>query len=78
MKELIVQIINNSTGIKAVELTLALMEKTGPTKFDLNNYNICIHELLKEEAIVELEYWLPSMRERTKSIYFPKGTEFAI
>jgi len=72
VKDFIKQMVNASTGIKAVELAVKISE-------DLYKYRSAIigilEELVKENEIVELEYVLPEMEYRVKSIYFPKGTK---
>ncbi len=76
LKEIILRKVNNSTGIKAVELTLAVMSEINPLIFEAKTYISELDELVKNGEILELEYTLPNMDYRIKSIYFPKGTIF--
>lgn len=74
MKNEILKIINSRQGIKGVDLVLALMERIGPTMLKYQEFDSALVELIKEGEVVELEYVLPQMEYRIKSMYFPKNT----
>jgi len=76
IKETIVQIITDSTGIKATELAIKIVEKTIPESITADMITNCIGELVKEHKIHEIAFVLPQMSYRIKSIYFPIGTTF--
>ena len=75
IKESIIRLVKDSTGIKATELIAKLA-----THDDRYPQDEDILELIEQVAvagdILELEYLVPQMDYRIKSIYFPKGTEF--
>ena len=74
LSQRIIDLITSQQGIKAVDLTVKLA-----TEFlDVTNSEIIdvIMKLLSSGDIIELQYTLPHMQYRVKSIYFPKGTEF--
>lgn len=75
-KEAILNIINTRQGVKSVNLALDVMSLTNPISFDDIPYQKELAELVKSGEIIELEYILPDMDYRVKSIYFPKGTKF--
>lgn len=74
IKQLITEIVNESTGIKATDLILRIVEKTIPFDVGCDLVTECIEELVRDKKITELEYTLPRMTYRIKSIYFPTGT----
>lgn len=74
LKEAILSTIKSIPGIKGVDLVLNVMGQINPTRFNDQEYFMALDELLKREEIVEVEYMLPDMEYRIKSIYFPKGT----
>jgi len=76
IKDTILQIVNEKQGIKAVELVLKVMDIVNPARFNLEEYNEGLTQLIHNREIIELEYILPNMENRVKSIYFPKGTIF--
>ncbi len=75
MRKIILDKVNNSTGIKAVELVVAVQTEV-KSEFQHDEYVKTIEELVSSKEIVELDYILPSMNYRVKSLYFPKGTVF--
>ena len=75
-RDVVLEVVNNSTGKKSVSLVLDVMKIMGPVRVDANDLHQAIEKLVQEDEIVELEYTLPSMDYRVKSIYFPKGTVF--
>lgn len=73
IKNEIVSIVEGGNGIKATELatipSLVLMaSKENIELLDL------FEELVCEEKIVEVEYTVPSLPNRLKSFYLPKGS----
>lgn len=76
LRGIILEKVNQSTGIKgselATEVCVRFME--GGINVTIENYRLLIEQLVKEGEIVEIEFCLPSMPERIKSIFFPKGT----
>lgn len=77
-RELVRNIVEESTGIKAVELATAVVwaieEKERKQNYDI--WKDALDPLIEAGEIVELEYVLPTMDYRIKSIFFPKGTTF--
>jgi hypothetical protein len=72
IQERIIEIVENKQAIKGTELAVILA-----TEFlDVDNVTEIIETLVKNGEIVELEYSLPNMNYRIKSIYFPKGTQY--
>lgn len=77
MKEAILKIIESQPGIKAVELMVKLtVDAKG--KIEYTEMDHSLKELINDGSIVEVEYILPSMDYRIKSLYFPKGTQVTV
>lgn len=74
IKELISKTVNEHQGIKAVELVVEVSQQSADYPFDMNEYEKSLMELIEEDEIVEVEYTLPSMDYRVKSLYLPKDT----
>lgn len=74
MREAILTTVNTRQGINGVHLVLNVMSIVGPMKLENDEYNQELEKLVESGEIVELEYVLPQMDYRIKSIYFPKGT----
>jgi len=72
IKEAILDIVNSNSGIKAVDLIIEVSTVYPNLSYD--EFSAEIAKLIHEEGIIELEYTLPDMYYRIKSIYFPKGT----
>jgi len=83
--------INDSTGIKKMELIPHVIERTPECTTEL--ITDCIEELVKEGKIMEIEYEVPprikpyisllrnkeiKMNYRTKSMFFPANTTLRI
>ena len=64
-------IVNNSTGIKAVELATQVALKS----CDFDIWKDALMPLIELGEIIELEYVVPATDYRIKSIFFPKGTK---
>jgi hypothetical protein len=75
LKQVILESVNGSTGVRGVELALTVLNKTMPHYFEPPLYQEALEELVNEGEILELEYTLPEMDYRIKSIFFPKGTQ---
>ena len=76
MKEKIIELVNDCGPIKATELIVKLIEI-----HDISQNNLILdilNELVKNGDIIEVEYTLPQMNYRIKSLYFPKRTEIQI
>ena len=78
MKQIILEIVNNCQGIKAVDLALKVMERVGPANFDSLLYQNKVEELIMFNEIMEIKYVLPSLKYRVKSFYLPKGTKVTV
>ena len=79
LKLLIVKTINESTGIKAMELIPEIFRVAKESSKSVNEDILgCLEELVLENRIMEIEYVLPQMSYRIKSIYFPIGTTIKI
>lgn len=78
MKDLIIQFIESSSGLKEVELVMKLMTKISPSKFNVNEFYKIVGGMILANEIVRVEYILPNMDYRVKSMYFPKGTKVGI
>jgi hypothetical protein len=83
IREHIIQVVNDSQGIKGVELSCKLIEflilninKKGdvPVTIYSNYFQNIMDDLVKSGDIIEIEYILPNMSYRIKSMFFPKGT----
>ena len=74
LKKIILDIVNNSSGIKNVELALKVLHDTLPVQYDALEFMTILDGLVALGEIVEIEYTLPGYSNRIKSIYFPKGT----
>lgn len=74
LKKAILDTVNTSTGINGVQLVMTVMNHVGPTSFEHDEFHLAINRLVNEKQVVELEYVLPNMEYRVKSMYFPKGT----
>ena len=71
IRTVILNIVNSHSGINSVNLVLEIMSLIITDRID---YISEIEKLVKEKEIVELEYIVPQLNYRIKSIYFPKGT----
>jgi len=78
LRDAILSSVNSHQGIKGVELVLQVMGKVGMGGFTEREYQNTLAELLIDGDIVEIEYSLPSMSYRLKSLFFPKGTTFNV
>lgn len=76
LRNIILRLIEANQGLKAVELVCKVMGVVNPLMFDGLEYQREIDRLIQEGEILEVEYILPQLNYRVKSMYFPKGTEF--
>jgi hypothetical protein len=74
LREAILISVNARQGINGVDLVLNCMGLVHPF-FEDKDYTFELAELVSSGEIVELEYILPTMTYRLKSLYFPKGTK---
>jgi hypothetical protein len=72
IKEIIRKTVNSHQGIKSVELVLEVMQQA--SDMNITIYEDALMELIEERGIVEIEYTLPQMDYRVKSLYLPKDT----
>jgi len=77
LREAILTAVNTRNGINGVDLVLDCMGLVSPW-FDNKDYIFQLAELVSSGEIVELEFILPQMDYRLKSIYFPKGTKLYV
>ena len=74
MKDLLdkaIEIIEDSSGIKAVELTLKLSKSS----YSVDEIIAVLEELENSDSVNTLVYTLPNKDCREKIIFFPKGTK---
>lgn len=76
LREAILVSVNSHQGMKGVDLVLNVMGLVNCMKFTDVEYQQELESLLKNGEVVELEYILPQLNYRIKSMYFPKGTVF--
>ncbi len=78
LKSVLFEMIDNSSGIKATDVATRFVSRCYEQSLECEEMDlwlILLNELVDEEEIVELEYIVPSMEYRIKSMYFPKGTK---
>jgi ribosome biogenesis SPOUT family RNA methylase Rps3 len=80
MKEKILKLISENPGIKGVELAIKTITSIAEKGLPINNLDFVneLEKLVHAGDIIELEYILPQMDYKIKSMFFPKGTEFRI
>ncbi len=80
LRQVIKNLISIKQGVKAPELVVevinTLIAEGQTTSFDSEEYQAVINALVESGDVVEMEYILPHMEYRVKSIFFPKGTKF--
>jgi len=67
-------VVNASGPIKGVDLALKVLQNLHPYEFESREFLRILDSLVQHGEILEVEYLLPSMRDRVKSLYFPIGT----
>lgn len=82
VEDIVVMLVTNKPGIKATELVVDVIEymhKNEMQEWDHPENTIgTINKLVKTGELVEVEYVLPDMDYRAKSLYFPKGTKVSL
>lgn len=81
IKDIIIETVSSHQGIKATELVVEVMQQIDiPTRqvFERDEYDKSLVELIENGEIIEVEYTLPHMDYRVKSLYFPKDTVIEI
>jgi hypothetical protein len=75
LEESIIYVVDNFGPIKSNDLIVRIYEEY---RDQIENPDIpqTINKLVRNGDIIEVEYVLPQMEYRIKSIYFPKGTTF--
>lgn len=76
LEQTIKDAVNDSGGIKAVDLTLKVMRQLHPISYSARDFLLCCDRLVSQGDLIELEYTVPNVHYRLKSMYFPKGTSF--
>lgn len=76
LREAILTTVNSHQGVKGVELVVNVMGIINPLLFNHHEYAKTIQSLVDSGEIIELEYTVPQVDYRIKSLYFPRGTEF--
>ena len=73
----VLEIVKESPGIKSAELAAKLTIKKCENNLKVEGSEIvkAIDDAVKEGLILEMEYILPSMPYRIKSVYFPADTK---
>lgn len=61
-------------AITSVELAVAVGSNMYPVTYPAELFVQLLETMVRQGAIVEVEYILPDMRDRVKSVYFPAGT----
>jgi hypothetical protein len=75
-QDVITYLVNNKPAIKGTELVTEIITtlfENGLNDDTSDPVNI-LNQMVKDKEIVEVEYVLPNMEYRVKSLYFPKGT----
>jgi len=78
LKQAIINIVLNKQGCKATELPVEIAVEHPELLSQLDNVIEVLDELVEEGNLVEVEYVLPNMNYRIKSVYFPKGTQIVV
>ena len=75
IREAILSAVDTHQGLKGVDLVVKVMGLINPTTVDHVEFQHQLQILVNNRELVELNYELPKMDYRMKSIYFPKGTK---
>ncbi len=80
--DLIVETVNESTGIKGTELAVKVagkLKKIGVEwTLDGNSFVNILNECVKQDKIMEITFILPEMPNKIKSFYLPAGTKVGV
>ena len=74
LTDAILYIVDSKGAIKSVDLAIAVVQLMHPIEYDSKDYLEMLKELVGGDKLVEIEYILPNMPDRVKSVYFPVGT----
>jgi len=79
IKELILKLVKLQNGISDVGIIMMIMSEIGPAMFQLDEYHEAYEELLRDEEIIVIEFFVPAARfpSRAKTLLFVKGTIFS-
>ena len=77
-RKLILEFVNQNSGIKAVDLAMKVMGEINPVKFNSEEYHKTLENMVYLNQIIELEIILPNGLDRVKSTYFPRGCQIRI
>ena len=75
LNEAIINVVESFPGIKSTELIVKLGDMI--VDYSIDQISDVLNELTTSKDIVEVEYVLPTMPYRIKSLYFPKGTQIS-
>jgi len=73
-KKIIVKLVEEKNGIKSVDLSMDLLDADKSFFLEVSQISNIIDDLVQEGKITALNYTVPSMDYRLKTILFPKGT----
>jgi hypothetical protein len=74
----LIHIVRENAPIKSTDLVVHLCDVFHASEIPLESINEYIEHLVKENMIVALEYTLPDIDYRIKTLYFPGGTKCKI
>ena len=75
-KDLVADLINQKTGIKAMELVAD--PEVRPVILDNHDLSEILDDLVEEDRVVRVEYTLPPRNDRIKGFYLPVGTQIRL
>lgn len=78
VERVISEIVTDCQGIRATELAAKLAADTRLGAISFETLMPVLTSMVQRGELVEVEYVLPTMNYRIKSIYFPKGTEVTV
>lgn len=74
-RELIINKVTKSTGIKSTDLSLSVMDSILPKTFNYEPYYTELMKAISDGEIVELDCFV---NNDFKTMYFPKGTKLLV
>lgn len=72
----IAHLLNVHGPLNGVDLALKVMSHLHPALFSREDYELVVQTMVETGEILEIEYILPQVDYRIKSMYFPKMTKF--
>lgn len=78
LEQTIIDAVNSSNGIKSVDLAMQVMRLLMPLTYPTKDFLAALERLVEAKKIYELQYVVPSLDFRVKSIYFPVGTKIVL